>query len=198
MTSLSVVSDRPVSEGSPDRRRHQRPPVALHGKLRTAGLRPTHCTIVDLSPGGACVETRSIPDIGQEVIIDIACIGRITGEVVRSDPFDFGIRFTICSSAKLRLANQITLQFNRERLHAGDRRVSDRSAQGEGADPISFSDGSTELALIKDVSLTGVAFISDYRPRIGLEARIGVLTGRVIRHLEDGYAVAFDPPSTPV
>lgn len=198
MTSQPIVSVVPESATPHERRAHARTAVALHGRICADGGHAMHCTIIDLSPGGACVETRSVPALGEDVVIDVACIGRIAGKVVRADPFDFGMRFTICDEAKKRLASQIMLQFNRERLHTDERRVSERCGQGDGADLVEFADGSSEIAHIKDISLTGVAFLSENRPRIGLELRIGVLTGRVVRHLEDGYAVAFDPPSTPV
>jgi len=190
----------PVSEGmaaAREKRAYVRTPVNLHGKLFVRGRQPSHCSIIDLSPGGACVETGSIPETGEEVILDIACTGRIRGVVVRSDPFDFGVQFTLCDAGKSRLASQIAIQFNKQRLHLEDKRVAEREA-GDGCDQVEFADGSIEDARIKDVSLTGVAFVSDRRPAVGERVQVGVLSGTVARLLDDGFAVAFDPPSTPV
>ncbi|MBR9826502.1 MAG: PilZ domain-containing protein [Alphaproteobacteria bacterium] len=199
MSGANAVSSVPGDlADQPDRRAYQRTEVCLHGRLHVEGHHPSHCTIVDLSPGGACVETRNIPQVGTRIMLDIAATGRIEGIVVRSDPFDFGVQFTLTDTARSRLADQIVLQFNRKRLDLSERRASDRESVTGESDPVEFGDGQREFALIKDVSMTGVAFFSDRRPPIGMTARVGVMTGTVARHLDDGYAIAFDPPKTPV
>jgi hypothetical protein len=43
-----------------------------------------------------------------------------------------------------------------------------------------------------DVSISGAAFACLERPRIGETVRIGEMTGRVARWLDNGFAVAFD------
>lgn len=181
-----------------ERRQHRRTAVTLHGRLHREGEHAAHCTVVDISPGGACVETRDIPQVGTKVVLDIAATGRIEGVVVRSDPFDFGVQFTLCDNARSRLADQIVLQFNRNRLDIGERRAAERDTGSGDSDPVQFENGEVEVALIKDVSITGVAFFSENRPKIGMKVRVGVMTGEVARHIEDGYAIAFDPPKTPV
>jgi hypothetical protein len=135
--------------------------------------------------------------MGEKIVLDIACIGRVAGIVVRADPFDFGLQFTVCDDAKARLADQIALQFNKARLGLTERRHAAREVC-DGADPIEYADGTHEVAHIKDVSITGVAFLSQNRPRRGEIVRIGVLIGRVARHLDDGFAVSFEPPETPI
>lgn len=180
-----------------ERRAHDRTNVALHGRLFVKGRHPSHCTVIDISPGGACVSTAVIPAVGEKVIMDVACTGRVQGVVVRSDPFDFGMQFTVCDDAKERLANQIAIQFNRARLGYTDRRGAERE-ECQGSDPVEFENGEIEVARIRDVSITGVSFISDRRPHLGQKVRVGVMTGKVVRHIDNGYAVMFDPPSTPV
>jgi hypothetical protein len=187
----------PQARKPSERRTHSRASTALHGRLQARDRHPSHCTVLDISPGGACISTAVIPSLGDQVTVDIACIGRVAGVVVRSDPFDFGLQFTVCDDAKARLADQIAIQFNKSRLGLSERRVAKREPC-DGIDPVEFADGSTEEARIKDVSLTGVAFLSENRPRCGEQVRIGVLVGRVARHLDDGFAVAFEPPATPV
>jgi hypothetical protein len=44
---------------------------------------------------------------------------------------------------------------------------------------------------IIDVSLSGAGIASDQRPPIGALITIGKVQGRVVRHLEDGFAVEF-------
>jgi hypothetical protein len=44
---------------------------------------------------------------------------------------------------------------------------------------------------IIDASESGVAISSKERPAIGILVGIGKLQGRVVRHLDDGFAVEF-------
>ena len=42
-----------------------------------------------------------------------------------------------------------------------------------------------------DFSLSGAALATDQRPPIGVLVTIGKVPGRVVRHLEEGFAVEF-------
>ncbi len=42
-----------------------------------------------------------------------------------------------------------------------------------------------------EISKSGAAISSDQRPDIGAPVTIGKTAGRVVRHLEDGFAVEF-------
>ena len=42
-----------------------------------------------------------------------------------------------------------------------------------------------------DVSLSGAAVATDQRPPIGALVTLGKVQGRVVRHLDDGFAVEF-------
>ena len=44
---------------------------------------------------------------------------------------------------------------------------------------------------IIDLSLSGAAIATDQRPELGALVTIGKTTGRVVRHLEEGFAVEF-------
>jgi hypothetical protein len=42
-----------------------------------------------------------------------------------------------------------------------------------------------------DISQSGAAITSDQRPEIGALITIGKTPGRVVRHIEDGFAIEF-------
>ena len=42
-----------------------------------------------------------------------------------------------------------------------------------------------------DLSLSGAAVATDQRPPMGTLVTIGIVQGRVVRHLDDGFAVEF-------
>jgi hypothetical protein len=44
---------------------------------------------------------------------------------------------------------------------------------------------------IIDISTSGVAVSANVQPEIGTPLAVGTLVGRVVRHLDDGFAVRF-------
>jgi hypothetical protein len=51
--------------------------------------------------------------------------------------------------------------------------------------------GSKIICRVIDMSLSGAAVASDARPPVGSLITIGKTQGRVVRHLEQGFAVEF-------
>ncbi len=54
-----------------------------------------------------------------------------------------------------------------------------------------LEDGSQEQCAIVDLSVSGVAVVSLHRPPLGSAVQVGKAPGRVVRHLESGFAVEF-------
>jgi len=52
-------------------------------------------------------------------------------------------------------------------------------------------DGHAIVCLIVDMSLSGAAISSDQRPEIGIVVTLGKTPSRVVRHIENGFAVEF-------
>ena len=51
--------------------------------------------------------------------------------------------------------------------------------------------GDEERCRIIDLSLSGVAVVSDHRPPIGSKVNVGKAPGRVVRYIDGGFAVEF-------
>ena len=56
---------------------------------------------------------------------------------------------------------------------------------------LSLPDGTSMNCRLIDMSLSGAAVATDERPPIGTLVSLGKTQGRVIRHLEQGFAVEF-------
>ena len=71
-----------------ERRRHIRRPAAELGWLRAARLRPgLEAVLVDLSPGGALVETATRLRPGSKAVLQLTATGgelKVSGEVMRA------------------------------------------------------------------------------------------------------------------
>lgn len=184
-----------VEESSGDcRRAHERMQLSLHGVFFTEDRLERHCLVLDVSPGGARVATGEAPAVGQKLIMKLASLGQIKAEVVRSSGTEMGVRFLAHSSERRRLAASIAWNYNKSRLGASDRRGEERELT-DGCDPVEFEDGEIVPASIIDISIAGVAFKCDRQTKPGDRVRIGALTGTIVRVIDDGFAVSFDPPS---
>ena len=56
---------------------------------------------------------------------------------------------------------------------------------------LTMADGSQEQCAILDLSVSGVAVVSSSRPPMRSMVQVGKAPGRVVRHLENGFAVEF-------
>jgi hypothetical protein len=56
---------------------------------------------------------------------------------------------------------------------------------------LTFDNGSTMPCRIIDLSLSGAAVSSATRPEVGTAVSLGRVQARVVRHLEEGFAIEF-------
>ncbi len=184
---------RIAARGAAERRLHARLPLRLHGRFWSEAHGEHACRLVDISPGGARVMSRTLPASNQRIILMINGIGRIEGVVVRSEGDEFSLRFSATERKRDKLADTITWRFNKDRLGLDEDRHAPRKP-GRGRAKIRFTDGVVIHANVVDVSVTGAAFECLERPKVNEPVRVGEMSGRVARILDNGFAVVFDPP----
>ncbi|MCH8522772.1 PilZ domain-containing protein [Glycocaulis sp.] len=179
--------------GAQEQRRHRRVPLRLPGRF----LDPVHgefpCTLIDISPGGARIAADIPPALGERIVMLFEGLGRIEGDVVRAGAKGFAVRFAATQRKRDRLGDAITWRFNMERLGLEEDRAAPRKP-GTGKVKIRLKDGVLIHADLVDVSVSGAAFACLERPRKGEPVSVGDLKGHVTRWLDNGFAVAFDPP----
>lgn len=177
-----------------EQRRYQRVPLQLPGRYLDPVRGEFKCELVDVSPGGARIRTDVPPPVGEEIVMLFEGLGRITGEVLRAGRAGFAVSFLAGERKRDRLADAITWNYNKERMGLEDDRASGRKPS-KGRTTIHLEDGVCIQAEVIDVSLSGAAFACRERPRIGEAVWVGDLTGKVARHIPQGVAVEFAPPS---
>lgn len=182
-----------AARGADERRRHARLPLRLHGRFWTETLGEHACALLDISPGGARIVCRVTPSANERVVMMIPSIGRIEGKVVRAAGQEFSLRFSAPARKRDKLADAITWRYNKDRLGLDEDRVAPRKP-GRGRARIILEDGVVIQANVIDVSVSGAAFECLERPRPGEVVKVGEMTGRVARILDNGFAVMFDPP----
>ena len=174
-----------------ERRRHQRVRVNLLGRYMLADRREFPCQVVNMSPGGMALIAPVGGAPGERIIAYVDHLGRLEGKVARV--FQNGFAMTISATARKRdkLAAQLTWLANRHILGLPEDRRHGRIVPRNPAGRLIMPNGVNLTCRIIDVSESGAGVATDQRPPIGALVTLGKVQSRVVRHLEDGFAVEF-------
>src|SRR5690242_19394621 len=176
---------------SDERRRFQRVRVNLLGRYMLADRREFPCQVVNMSPGGMALIAPVAGAPGERVIAYVDHLGRLEGHIART--FQKGFAMTIGATARKRdkLAAQLTWLANRHILGLPEDRRHGRIVPRNPAGRLIMPNGLNIGCRIIDVSESGAAVATDQRPAVGGLVTLGKVQGRVVRHLEDGFAIEF-------
>jgi hypothetical protein len=185
---LSKQSLRALNE---ERRRHQRVRVNLLGRYMLSDRREFPCQVVNMSPGGMAIIAPVGGMPGERVIAYVDHLGRLEGRVART--FQNGFAMTIAATARKRdkLAAQLTWLANRHILGLPEDRRHGRIVPRNPMARLILPNGVNLTCRIIDLSQSGAGIATDQRPAIGALVTLGKVQGRVVRHLDDGFAVEF-------
>jgi len=176
-----------------ERRRHQRVKVNLLGRYMLADRREFPCQVVDMSPGGMAIIAPVSGSPGERVIAYVDHLGRLEGKIARI--FDNGFAMSIAATSRKRdkLAAQLTWLANRQILNLPEDRRHGRFNPRNPLARLVLPNGNNVGCRVIDLSQSGaaVAIAPDLRPAVGSMVTIGKTQGRVVRHIEDGFAIEF-------
>jgi hypothetical protein len=174
-----------------DRRRYQRVRVNLLGRYMLQDRREFPCQVVDMSPGGMALVAPVPGKIGERVVAYIDHVGRLEGTITRV--YQNGFATTIAATTRKRdkLAAQLTWLSNRDILNLPEDRRHSRIVPRKPATQVVMPNGLNITCRLIDFSLSGAAIATDQRPPVGTLVTVGKVPGRVVRHLEEGFAVEF-------
>jgi hypothetical protein len=189
---MSIAQTKPVILPlSQERRRFQRVKVNLLGRYMLADRREFPCQVTDMSPGGMALIAPVAGRPGERVIAYVDHVGRLEGVIARQ--LENGFAMTIAATARKRdkLAAQLTWLANRGILGLPEDRRHGRITPRNPMARLILPNGVNVTCRIIDISQSGAAIASDQRPEIGALVTIGKTSGRVVRHVEDGFAIEF-------
>jgi hypothetical protein len=176
-----------------ERRRHQRVRVNLLGRYMLADRREFPCQVIDMSPGGMAMIAPVSGNPGERVIAYVDHLGRLEGKIARV--FDNGFAMSIAATSRKRdkLAAQLTWLANRQILNLPEDRRHGRFTPRNPMARLILPNGTNVTCRVIDLSESGAAIsiAPDLRPAVGAMVTIGKTQGRVVRHIEDGFAVEF-------
>ncbi len=176
-----------------ERRRFQRVKVNLLGRYMLADRREFPCQVINMSPGGMAVVAPVAGLPGERVIAYVDHLGRLEGKIARA--IDNGFAMTISASARKRdkLAAQLTWLANRNILNLPEDRRHGRFAPRNPLARLILPNGNNVACRVIDLSQSGaaIAIAPELRPAVGSVVTIGKAQGRVVRHIDDGFAIEF-------
>lgn len=176
---------------SEERRRFQRVSVNLLGRYMLANRQEYPCQVTNMSPGGIAMVAPVSGKSGERVIAYVDHVGRLEGVIARQ--FQNGFAMTIAATPRKRdkLAAQLTWLANRHILGLPEDRRHGRVAPRNQAARLILPNGINVTVRVIDISELGAAIATEHRPEIGAPVTIGKTAARVVRHLENGFAVEF-------
>src|SRR3984885_14867495 len=176
---------------SEERRRFQRVRVDLLGRYMLPDRREFPCQVVNMSPGGMALIAPVAGEPGERVIAYVDHLGRLEGHVARLLQNGFAMTISATPRKRDKLAAQLTWLANRHILGLPEDRRHGRIIPRNPMTHLAMPNGIHLTCRIIDLSLSGSAVATDQRPAIGMLVMLGKVQGRVVRHLEDGFAVEF-------
>jgi hypothetical protein len=176
-----------------ERRRFQRVKVNLLGRYMLSDRREFPCQVVNMSPGGMAMVAPVVGLPNERVIAYVDHLGRLEGKIARL--IDNGFAMTIAASPRKRdkLAAQLTWLANRHILNLPEDRRHGRFTPRNSLARLILPNGNNVACRVIDLSQSGaaVAIAPDLRPAVGVMVMIGKTQGRVVRHIDDGFAIEF-------
>ncbi len=156
-----------------------------------ADRREFPCQVVDMSPGGMALIAPVPGETGERIIAYVDHLGRLEGKVVRCLQNGFAITISTTSAKRDKLAAQLTWLANRHILGLPEDRRYGRVVPRNPVAQVIMPNGVNLTCRIIDVSQSGTGIATDQRPPMGALVTIGKVQGRVVRHLENGFAIEF-------
>jgi hypothetical protein len=176
---------------SQERRRFQRVSVNLLGRYMLADRREFPCQVVNMSPGGMALIAPVSGQPSKRVIAYVDHLGRLEGVIARLIPNGFAMTIAATKNKRDKLAAQLTWLANRHILNLPEDRRHGRITPRNPSGRLILPNGVNIAVRVIDISQSGAAIGTDQRPDIGALVTIGKTPGRVVRHLDEGFAIEF-------
>jgi len=174
-----------------ERRRFQRVRVNLLGRYMLSDRREFPCQVANMSPGGMALIAEVSGREGERVIAYIDHLGRLEGKIARLYQNGFAMTLAATPRKRDKLAAQLTWLANRDILNLPEDRRHDRIVPRNPIALLTQEDGTRMTCRIIDLSPSGAAIAAENRPPLKSLVMLGKVQARVVRNLEEGFALEF-------
>lgn len=149
-------------------------------------------TIADISEDGLIILGIISAKVGDCITLALGEQEETVGTIVEKDSNQFSVKHDL-SLAQTNFLNENVAHSIVSSLGKNlvEKRRFDRKDPGENVNVTICGQNEEVACAIKDISETGIAFISQSRLPIGEVVRLGFLYGVVYRHTEDGFVICL-------
>jgi c-di-GMP-binding flagellar brake protein YcgR len=186
-----ALANKKFLPAAEERRRFQRVKVHLLGRYMLPDRREFPCQVINMSPGGLALLAPGIGNVGDRVVAYLDHIGRVEGKITRIIDNGFAMMIGATPRKRDKLAAQLTWLANRDILNLPEDRRHDRIVPRNPIAVLTLEDGTKMTCRIIDLSLSGAAIAAENRPPLKSTVMLGRIQGRVVRNIEDGFALEF-------
>jgi PilZ domain len=162
----------------------------VFGRFMLPDMSEHACQVLDLTLEGATFITSDVPPVGLAIVAYLEDLGRV--EVISGNPIPGGFQITYAATGSRleRLQQRITYLMERAD-GAPDQRRHPRFEPKDKHSSITMPDGRSYNCEVLDISVSGAGIKTDVMPALGTYLMIGKMKGRVVRYLENGFAIEF-------
>jgi hypothetical protein len=162
----------------------------IQGKPRNFACRTSR-----VSPFRMIVEAPVLGKIGDRITSYFTDFGNLEGRISDTSVGSFLLDLSMSRAMRKKLSDQlIWLEKKQKDPSIRDSRQQARIIPVSPHSTLTFADGSVQSCFVIDMSVSGAAVSADIQPEIGLPLAVGACVGRVVRHLDGGFAIKFVEP----
>ena len=162
----------------------------VFGRFMLPDMSEHACQVLDLTLDGATFITSDVPPMGLAIVAYLEDLGRV--EVISGDSCARWFPGHLCRDRHAAGTLAATHQISGERADgAPDHRRHPRFEPKDKHSSITLPDGRNYNCEVIDISVSGAAIKTDVMPAMGTYLMVGKMKGRVVRYLENGFAIEF-------
>jgi hypothetical protein len=193
---IAVEAARPALR---ERRRDCRIIVSIPGRYILTGRwdlqgnrREFACRAVNISPHALALAAPVRGRMKERVIVTLDHFGKLAGPIIRLLDRGFVIAINASHAERENLADRIVWFESNKNHDVPDARRHKRIVPQSPHSTLILADGTSAQCFVIDMSQSGAAISAEIVPAIGTPLAIGRVVGRVVRHIEGGFAVRFE------
>jgi hypothetical protein len=150
------------------------------------------CRTSRVSPFRMIVEVPVVGRVGDRIATYFGDFGKLDGEISDTVSGSFLLELMLTRPMRQKMSDQLTwLEKKQKDPSIKDERRQARIVPASPHSMLTFADGSMKSCFVVDMSPSGAAVSADIQPEIGMPLAVGACVGRVVRHLDGGFAVKF-------
>ena len=174
-------------------RKFQRVKLNLTGRFMMPDKKEYPCQVTEMSPGDVKLYTPVKAQIGDRIVVYMDIMGRVDGTVSRLFDSGMALTFNLSPLKQDRIADKLTWLANKDSVSSIEDRRHTRQEPEQSQSHITLPDGRSYECQILDISISGAALTAPVCPDINTYVTLGKMQGKVVRHLDNGFAVEFSP-----